>query len=66
MFPLEGLRYAFEKKGLTFPEIRAMTRSGDTPQEERRRMIRHRPTRSTGACRSSSQTVESPAMLLKS
>ncbi|MDA0333749.1 MAG: DEAD/DEAH box helicase [bacterium] len=36
--PLEQLRQVFEAAGAPFPNIRALTRSGDTPQEERRRM----------------------------
>jgi len=43
MSPLEGLRRAFERAGEAFPEIRVLTRSGDTPQDERRRMLRHPP-----------------------
>lgn len=41
--PLNELRDVFEKAGEPFPEIRALTRSGDTPQIERQRMIRRPP-----------------------
>ncbi len=41
--PLEELRRIFEKAGETFPIIRVLTRSGDTPQSERLRMQRHPP-----------------------
>jgi ATP-dependent helicase Lhr and Lhr-like helicase len=41
--PLEELRQVFAEAGAPFPNIRALTRSGDTPQEERRRMLRQPP-----------------------
>jgi len=41
--PLDRLRKAFESVGETFPPIRVLTRSGDTPQSERRSMQRHPP-----------------------
>jgi ATP-dependent helicase Lhr and Lhr-like helicase len=41
--PLEQLRAAFEQAGRDFPDIRVMTRSGDTPQSDRRRMLRRPP-----------------------
>lgn len=41
--PLEELKQVFDDKGQDFPTIRALTRSGDTPQSERRRMLRHPP-----------------------
>ena len=41
--PLAGLRRAFEAAGVTFPEIRVAIRTGDTPAEERRRMVRRPP-----------------------
>ncbi len=41
--PLAGLRARFAAAGEPMPEIRVLTRSGDTPQEERRRMFRHPP-----------------------
>ncbi len=41
--PLEELRQIFADAGAPFPNIRALTRSGDTPQEERRRMLRQPP-----------------------
>ncbi|MDR0512711.1 MAG: DEAD/DEAH box helicase, partial [Treponema sp.] len=37
--PLEGIRAHFEKAGKAIPDIRVQTRSGDTPQEERRRFL---------------------------
>jgi ATP-dependent Lhr-like helicase len=41
--PLGELRELFDISGEIFPEIRVSTRSGDTPQEERRRQLRHPP-----------------------
>lgn len=41
--PLEELTKAFKQAGREVPEIRALTRSGDTPQSERQRMIRRPP-----------------------
>ncbi|MGE5254302.1 MAG: DEAD/DEAH box helicase, partial [Planctomycetaceae bacterium] len=41
--PLEELKKIFREAGEVFPEIRVLTRTGDTPQEERRRMLRHPP-----------------------
>lgn len=42
--PLAELRTRFEAKGLRFPAIEVATRSGDTPQSERRRMVSHPPS----------------------
>lgn len=41
--PLGELRLHFEKEGHPWPEIRVMTRSGDTDQADRRKMLRHPP-----------------------
>ncbi|WP_026294951.1 DEAD/DEAH box helicase [Sediminispirochaeta bajacaliforniensis] len=41
--PIETLRLRFREQGERFPDIRVMTRSGDTPQSERRSMLRHQP-----------------------
>jgi ATP-dependent Lhr-like helicase len=41
--PLAGLEAAFQAAGQAFPRIRVMTRSGDTPAGDRRRMLRHPP-----------------------
>lgn len=41
--PLEEIREVFEKAGEAFPHIQVFTRSGDTPQSERRKMLRHPP-----------------------
>ena len=41
--PLRELRETFEAAGEPFPDIRVMTRSGDTPQSDRRRMLRQPP-----------------------
>ncbi len=41
--PLGGLEAAFRAAGRPFPQIRVLTRSGDTPAAERRRMLRHPP-----------------------
>lgn len=43
IYPLEQLRTLFEKENSVFPEIHVRTRSGDTPQSERRRMLRYPP-----------------------
>jgi ATP-dependent Lhr-like helicase len=41
--PLDELRQVFEASNQPFPQIRVLTRSGDTPQSERRRMLRQPP-----------------------
>ena len=41
--PLAELRDHFSRVGAPFPEIRVLTRSGDTPGEERRKMFRRPP-----------------------
>ena len=41
--PLEEIRSVFLKEGTPCPDLRVLTRSGDTPTEERRRMIGHPP-----------------------
>jgi ATP-dependent Lhr-like helicase len=41
--PLEGLRALFLENHEDFPTIRVQTRSGDTPESERRRMVRQPP-----------------------
>jgi ATP-dependent Lhr-like helicase len=41
--PLSQLKEYFEEAGEPFPEIRVLTRSGDTPQADRRRMLRRPP-----------------------
>ncbi len=41
--PLDQLRKVFEAAGEPFPTIRVETRSGDTPQADRRRMLAHPP-----------------------
>ena len=41
--PLTGLRQTFAAAGLAFPRIRAEIRSGDTPADARRRMLRQPP-----------------------
>jgi ATP-dependent Lhr-like helicase len=41
--PLEGLRARFEEEGEEFPQIRVLTRSGDTPSRERQSMQRKPP-----------------------
>lgn len=41
--PLQELRALFDEEGVPFPGIRVMTRSGDTPDDERRAMLRHPP-----------------------
>ena len=37
--PLSAIKLRFEKEGVTFPPVRVETRSGDTPQSERRRFL---------------------------
>ncbi len=41
--PLEDLKGRFEGAGESFPPVRVGVRSGDTPQSERRAMVRHPP-----------------------
>jgi ATP-dependent Lhr-like helicase len=41
--PLDELKQVFENAGTFFPPIRVKTRSGDTPQSDRRRMLRNPP-----------------------
>jgi ATP-dependent Lhr-like helicase len=41
--PLLELRRRFQAAGRTVPPVRVMVRSGDTPQAERRAMLRHPP-----------------------
>ena len=41
--PLDELGRLFETAGVDFPPLSVLTRSGDTPQDVRRRMLRHPP-----------------------
>jgi len=41
--PLRELEKVFEEAGESFPRIRVQTRSGDTSQSDRRKMLRHPP-----------------------
>jgi len=41
--PLAELEGIFKQAGQAFPDIRVLTRSGDTPQSDRRQMLRHPP-----------------------
>ncbi|MCP4693536.1 MAG: DEAD/DEAH box helicase, partial [Desulfobacterales bacterium] len=41
--PLQELKRVFREAGEPFPDIRVLTRSGDTPQSDRRRMVRRPP-----------------------
>ncbi len=41
--PLAEIKEAYAGKGITIPDIQVFTRSGDTPQNERQRMLRHPP-----------------------
>lgn len=41
--PLEQIRAVFKAHGEPFPEVRVLTRSGDTPAQDRRRMLRRPP-----------------------
>jgi ATP-dependent Lhr-like helicase len=42
--PLAAIESRFEKEGLSFPPVRVETRSGDTPQSQRRRFYIHPPS----------------------
>ena len=42
--PLAAIQERFEKEGVFFPPVRVETRSGDTPQSERRRLLIHPPS----------------------
>ena len=42
--PLAAIRLGFEKAGQPFPAVRVETRSGDTPQSERRRFLTRPPS----------------------
>ncbi|GHV94739.1 DEAD/DEAH box helicase [Spirochaetia bacterium] len=42
--PLAAIRSRFETAALPFPPVRVETRSGDTPQSERRRFLIHPPS----------------------
>ena len=41
--PLDELSRVFKREKEFFPEIKVLTRSGDTPASDRRRMVRHPP-----------------------
>lgn len=41
--PLDELRHVFENGGTPYPELRVLTRSGDTPPSLRRAMVRRPP-----------------------
>jgi ATP-dependent Lhr-like helicase len=41
--PLKEIKCLLEAEGEPFPDVRVMTRSGDTSQTDRRKMIRHPP-----------------------
>ncbi len=41
--PLAEIRQIADESGTTLPEIRALTRSGDTPQSDRRKMVTRPP-----------------------
>ena len=41
--PLRELKEIFEAASVSFPNIRVLTRSGDTPQSDRRKMLHHPP-----------------------
>ena len=43
VLPLAQLKQSFVEQGLEFPSIRVQTRSGDTDQQDRRRMLKHPP-----------------------
>lgn len=41
--PLKGIARCCEQAGIPFPDIRKAVRTGDTPQSERQRMVKHPP-----------------------
>ncbi len=41
--PAQAIKHAFAQSGITIPSLRIMTRSGDTPPSERRRMLSKPP-----------------------
>lgn len=41
--PLEGIEKYCTRAGIVFPEIKKAVRTGDTPQNERNRMLKHPP-----------------------
>jgi ATP-dependent Lhr-like helicase len=43
ILPLNELKEVFAEAGQPFPEVRVLTRSGDTPATDRRRMLRYPP-----------------------
>ena len=43
LLPLAQVKQAFEAQSFPIPPIEVMTRSGDTPEDERRRLRRHPP-----------------------
>lgn len=43
LHPLAEIQAVFQAAGQPFPEIRVLTRSGDTPQKDRRKMSLHPP-----------------------
>ncbi|MCL2277156.1 MAG: DEAD/DEAH box helicase [Treponema sp.] len=44
LIPLAAIKARFEKEGKEFPPVRVETRSGDTPQSQRRRFLTHPPS----------------------
>jgi ATP-dependent Lhr-like helicase len=44
LIPLAAIKSRFEKEGIPFPPVHVETRSGDTPQSQRRRFYIHPPS----------------------
>jgi len=44
LIPLAAIKARFDKEGAEFPPVRVETRSGDTPQSQRRRFLTHPPS----------------------
>jgi ATP-dependent helicase Lhr and Lhr-like helicase len=59
--PIDGLRELFLSRGEAWPDIRAATRSGDTSQADRRRMLKRPPSILATTPESLALMLDSPA-----